>query len=81
MTLMHSWRILWCGLDRTEVFITVIYTGMQNDTLYTCDQNSLFSVLHGRLNKLCNIFWRLMTFMHSWLILWPGLAETAVLLA
>ena len=41
MTLMHSWLILWCGLDRTEVFITVIYTGMQNDTLYTRDQNSV----------------------------------------
>jgi len=28
MTLTHSWLILWCGLDRTEVF-TVSYTGMQ----------------------------------------------------
>jgi len=53
---MHSWLILWRGLERLAVFITVIYTGMQNDTLYTRDQNSLFSVLHGRLNKVCDIF-------------------------
>ena len=29
--------MVWVG--QTEVFITVIYTGMQKDTLYTRDQN------------------------------------------
>ena len=31
------------------------------------DQKSMFNLLHERMNKLCDTFWRLMTLMHSWL--------------
>jgi len=50
MTLMHSWLILWCGLDWTEVFtFSDTEKAFRNDSVFRRDQNSLFPLLHGRL--------------------------------
>jgi len=51
MTLMHSWPIFWRGLDGTEeLTVSEIEKAFINDSVCWHDQNSLFTLLHGRLN-------------------------------
>jgi len=47
MTLMHSWLILWPGFVEAVVSTEKVFI---NDSACWHDQNSTFTLLHGRLN-------------------------------